>query len=114
MAELPKETPGLGGVQMQLKRARVPRWKYEHDCAKRAFLPRPYINFEYSQFAGEVFSNTEIMSTAMHGKEMTSVGPVGARTNIDRRNCKRVVPMKVLCLGLGRTGTSCRRTKSFI
>jgi len=28
-------------------------------------------------------------------------------TNIDRRTCKRVVPMEVLDLGLSRTGTSC-------
>lgn len=27
--------------------------------------------------------------------------------NIDRRTCKRVVPMKVIIAGLGRTGTSC-------
>jgi hypothetical protein len=31
------------------------------------------------------------------------------QTNIDRRTCTRVVPMKVLCLGLGRTGTSSLR-----
>ena len=28
-------------------------------------------------------------------------------TDIDRRQCRRVVPMKVLILGLGRTGTAC-------
>lgn len=28
-------------------------------------------------------------------------------TDIDRRQCKRKVPMKVLILGLGRTGTAC-------
>lgn len=28
-------------------------------------------------------------------------------TNIDRRQCRRVVPMKVLVLGLCRTGTMC-------
>lgn len=28
-------------------------------------------------------------------------------TEIDRRNCRRVVPMKVLVLGLSRTGTEC-------
>ena len=28
-------------------------------------------------------------------------------TDIDRRQCKRVVPMRVLALGLGRTGTAC-------
>ena len=28
-------------------------------------------------------------------------------TDIDRRNCRRVVPMRVLILGLGRTGTAC-------
>ena len=28
-------------------------------------------------------------------------------TDIDRRHCRRVVPMKVLILGLGRTGTAC-------
>ena len=27
--------------------------------------------------------------------------------SIDRRKCQRVVPMKVLVLGLGRTGTTC-------
>lgn len=29
-------------------------------------------------------------------------------TDIDRRKCRRVVPMKVLILGLGRTGTACK------
>ncbi|KAL9056433.1 MAG: hypothetical protein Q9162_002914 [Coniocarpon cinnabarinum] len=29
-------------------------------------------------------------------------------TNIDRHQCRRVVPMKVLILGLSRTGTSCK------
>lgn len=33
-----------------------------------------------------------------------------ADTDIDRRQCKRVVPMKVLALGLGRTGTASLRT----
>jgi hypothetical protein len=28
-------------------------------------------------------------------------------TDIDRHNCKRVVPMEVLSLGMSRTGTSC-------
>lgn len=28
-------------------------------------------------------------------------------TNIDRRKCHRTVPMKVLALGVGRTGTAC-------
>jgi hypothetical protein len=28
------------------------------------------------------------------------------RLNIDRRKCQRVVPMKVLCLSMGRTGTA--------
>jgi hypothetical protein len=31
-----------------------------------------------------------------------------ADTDIDRRKCLRVVPMRVLALGLGRTGTTCR------
>jgi len=44
---------------------------------------------------------------SLHGKEMTPLGAVGPKTNIDRRNCERKVPMKVLCLGVGRTGTSC-------
>lgn len=30
-----------------------------------------------------------------------------ADTDIDRRQCKRTVPMRVMCLGLGRTGTAC-------
>ena len=30
-----------------------------------------------------------------------------ADTDIDRRQCHRTVPMKVLALGLGRTGTAC-------
>jgi hypothetical protein len=29
-------------------------------------------------------------------------------TDIDRRQCKRTVPMRVLALGLGRTGTACK------
>ncbi|KPI36199.1 uncharacterized protein AB675_8897 [Cyphellophora attinorum] len=32
------------------------------------------------------------------------------QTDIDRRQCKRTVPMKVLALGLGRTGTASLRT----
>lgn len=31
----------------------------------------------------------------------------GQMTDIDRRRCERIVPMKVLVLGLSRTGTSC-------
>ena len=31
-------------------------------------------------------------------------------TCINRRNCSRQVPMKVLILGLGRTGTACSYT----
>jgi hypothetical protein len=31
-------------------------------------------------------------------------------TQIDRRYCRRVVPMKVLILGLGRTGTACENS----
>lgn len=31
-------------------------------------------------------------------------------TNIDRRKCHRTVPMKVLALGVGRTGTACKCT----
>jgi hypothetical protein len=30
-------------------------------------------------------------------------------TDIDRHNCKRVVKMEVLSLGMSRTGTSCNR-----
>lgn len=37
-----------------------------------------------------------------------------ADTDIDRRQCKRVVPMRVLALGLGRTGTACKSTNSGI
>lgn len=29
-------------------------------------------------------------------------------SDINRRKCRRVVPMKVLILGLGRTGTACK------
>lgn len=29
-------------------------------------------------------------------------------TDINRRECQRVVPMRILALGLGRTGTACR------
>lgn len=32
----------------------------------------------------------------------------GNVTNIDRRTCKRVVPLKVIGLGPSRTGTSCK------
>ncbi|KAK0650277.1 hypothetical protein DIS24_g6918 [Lasiodiplodia hormozganensis] len=32
-----------------------------------------------------------------------------ADTDIDRRQCKRTVPMRVMCLGLGRTGTASLR-----
>lgn len=31
-----------------------------------------------------------------------------ADTDIDRRKCVRTVPMRVLALGLGRTGTACK------
>lgn len=31
-----------------------------------------------------------------------------ADTDIDRSQCTRKVPMKVLILGLGRTGTACK------
>lgn len=36
------------------------------------------------------------------------------QTNIDRRNAKRVVPLKLLCLGLSRTGTACEHTQALI
>jgi hypothetical protein len=29
-------------------------------------------------------------------------------TDINRRECRRVVPMRVLALGVGRTGTACK------
>lgn len=29
-------------------------------------------------------------------------------TDIDRRQCHRIVPLKLLVLGLGRTGTDCK------
>jgi hypothetical protein len=55
------------------------------------------------------------MSTDLHaGKELTPMGLLGPRTNIDRRWAQRVVPMKVLCLGLGRTGTSCKISSPFL
>ena len=38
-------------------------------------------------------------------ESMTSASTNG--TAIDRRKCRRVVPMKVLVLGMGRTGTTC-------
>jgi hypothetical protein len=38
-----------------------------------------------------------------------SLAGMTGQTNIDRRTCKRVVPMKVICLGLGRSGTSSLR-----
>lgn len=31
---------------------------------------------------------------------------------IDRRKCRRVVPMQVLCLGASRTGTECKHFPS--
>lgn len=41
----------------------------------------------------------------LKAKPMTSASTNG--TAIDRRKCRRIVPMKVLVLGLGRTGTTC-------
>lgn len=35
-------------------------------------------------------------------------------TDINRRNCTRSVPMKVLILGLGRTGTACMSSPSLL
>lgn len=49
-----------------------------------------------------------VKEMVLHGRKMTPFGAVGPKTNIDRRNCERQVPMKVLCLGVGRTGTSCK------
>lgn len=34
------------------------------------------------------------------------------QTNIDRRQCKRVVPMEVMNLGFPRTGTMCKSSGS--
>lgn len=34
-------------------------------------------------------------------------------TDIDRRKCRRTVPMKVLALGLGRTGTACKNNSAY-
>ena len=47
------------------------------------------------------------MALQLGDAKLTTVGLVKPTTNIDRRNSERVVPMKVLCLGLGRTGTAC-------
>lgn len=35
------------------------------------------------------------------------------QTNIDRRGCERVVPMEILSLGMGRTGTMCEFISCF-
>lgn len=35
-------------------------------------------------------------------------------TSIDRRQCGRKVPMKVLALGVGRTGTACMSSYIYI
>jgi hypothetical protein len=33
--------------------------------------------------------------------------------NVDRRTCERVIPMKVLSLGISRTGTACENPSFF-
>jgi hypothetical protein len=38
--------------------------------------------------------------------KLTGVGLCGPKVYVDRRNCHRVVCMKVLCLGWPRTGTA--------
>jgi len=47
------------------------------------------------------------MALQLGNAKLTPIGVERPTTNIDRRNCERLVPMKVLCLGLGRTGTAC-------
>ena len=48
------------------------------------------------------------MATGFGDKNMTPLGMAGSWTSIDRRTSIRTVPMNVLCLGLGRTGSSCK------
>ncbi|RDL32350.1 uncharacterized protein BP5553_08806 [Venustampulla echinocandica] len=53
------------------------------------------------------------MASDLQNGQLTTMGLLRPKTNIDRRSCKRVVPMKVICLGLCRTGTSSLRAALF-
>ncbi|KAE9375482.1 hypothetical protein N431DRAFT_543001 [Stipitochalara longipes BDJ] len=49
------------------------------------------------------------MASQLKDLNPTPVGLIRPTTYIDRKKSKRVVPMKVLCFGLGRTGTASLR-----
>ena len=49
--------------------------------------------------------NYSVPEKAEDAKVMQS--KIGFPTNIDRRKCSRTLPMRVLVLGLSRTGTEC-------
>nr|WFQ81638.1 hypothetical protein [Coleophoma empetri]WOZ30812.1 McfS [Coleophoma empetri] len=53
------------------------------------------------------------MALDRQNAKVTTFGLSKPKTNIDRRSCQRTVPMKVLCLGLCRTGTSSLRAALF-
>jgi hypothetical protein len=53
-------------------------------------------------------SKTLPTSYGKDGEPSLALKPHGkCPTNIDRRKCSRIVPMRVLALGLSRTGTEC-------
>lgn len=66
-----------------------------HDPRHSLALPDPALTMAYANIPYTPKPLTDIFT---------------ADTDIDRRKCHRVVPMKVLALGLGRTGTASLRT----
>ena len=52
-----------------------------------------------------LFSSPKLSPSMFSSSEEVIIPP---ETDIDRSKCTRVVPMRVLCLGLSRTGTNCK------
>ncbi len=74
---------------------------------------RPSFCFQptYSRFTWScsAIAKMEIAQAQLAQMKLMSVGLSSPRVDIDRRHCTRVVPMKVLCLGMPRTGTACKK-----
>jgi hypothetical protein len=67
---------------------------------------------QYQQFTSQIhldLSKQQIITMAFQPYTPKPITDIFTNdTDINRRECRRVVPMRVLALGLGRTGTACK------
>jgi hypothetical protein len=67
---------------------------------------------QYQQFTSQIHSDLpkqQIITMAFQPYTPKPITDIFTNdTDINRRECRRVVPMRVLALGLGRTGTACK------